>query len=94
MVPPSTAAVRSLGVIINVLALPGSWVLRLIGATWGSKLTDQASLRLGMLHRRAGQRGAVPGTAGSARSTWPEIDAPLRETPPDPGRRADPQRGG
>ena len=38
-----------LGVIITVLALPGSWVLRLIGATWGSKLTDQASLRLGML---------------------------------------------
>ncbi len=34
--------------IITVVALPGSWVLRLIGATLGSKLTDRTSLRLGM----------------------------------------------
>jgi ATP-binding cassette subfamily B protein len=38
-----------LGVIITMVALPGSWVLRLTGATLGSKLTDQASLRLGVL---------------------------------------------
>jgi ATP-binding cassette, subfamily B, bacterial len=42
------AGVIAFGVALTAISLPGSWVLRLAGANLGSKLTDQASLRLGM----------------------------------------------
>jgi ATP-binding cassette subfamily B protein len=35
-------------VAVTAVALPGSWVLRVVGASLGSKLTDKANLRLGM----------------------------------------------
>jgi len=36
------------GVALTALSLPGSWVLRLGGASLGSKLTDQTNLRISM----------------------------------------------
>ena len=42
------AGVIGFGVLLTALSLPGSWMLRLAGANLGSKLTDQANLRLGL----------------------------------------------
>jgi ATP-binding cassette, subfamily B, bacterial len=42
------AGAAAAGIAITAVAIPGSWVLRLVSASLGSKLTDQASLRLGL----------------------------------------------
>jgi ATP-binding cassette subfamily B protein len=42
------AATTIAGVTITAVAVPGYWVLRVVGASLGSKLTDKANLRLGL----------------------------------------------
>ena len=42
------AAALVIGVAITTVAVPGSWVLGLVSAALGSKLTDKANLRLGL----------------------------------------------
>jgi ATP-binding cassette subfamily B protein len=42
------AATAITGVAITAVAVPGYWGLRVIGSSLGSKLTDQANLRLGL----------------------------------------------
>jgi ATP-binding cassette, subfamily B, bacterial len=42
------AAALAIGVAITTVAVPGSWVLGLVSASLGSKLTDKANLRLGL----------------------------------------------
>jgi ATP-binding cassette, subfamily B, bacterial len=46
------------GLVIAAVAFPGSWVLQLIGGSLNSKLTDVASVRLGM--RIGGLASAAP----------------------------------
>ena len=81
------AGVVVLGVIITVVALPGSWLLRLIGATLGSKLTDQASLRLGLLIGLLANAAACSWSISSGRTTWPRSTRCGNAAGPWPPRR-------